>query len=127
MRIFKFIISMTIVTFFSLVYVHQQIELVKLSYAIEYKEKKIKDVLDRKETLSYNIENLEAPSRLERVLSARKVDIGYPKRGEVFRFAALPSVGNKDRLRHVGIEKKINILGILDFFSARAEAQAREK
>lgn len=118
---------MAIITIISLVYVHQQVELVKLSYAIESKEKKIKDVLDRKEALSYNIENLESPSRLERVLSARKIDIAYPKRGNVFRFAAAPSSVKQDQLRHIGVEKKINILGFLDFFSSRAEAQAREK
>ncbi len=127
MRIFKFITSMAVITLISLVYVHQQVELVKLSYAIEHKEKKIKDALDRKDALSYNIENLESPARLERVLSARKVDVAYPKRGNVFRFASTAYTAKQDQLRHIGVEKKINILGFLDFFSSRAEAQAREK
>lgn len=127
MKLFKFIIMMSTITLISLAYVHQQVELVKLSYAIEHKEKKMKDVLDRKETLSYNIENLEAPSRLEKVLSARKVDIAYPKRGNVFRMAAAPSAARGYQVKYVGVEKKINILGFLDFFSSRAEAQAREK
>ena len=68
MRIFRFITGMTIITLFSLVYVHQQIESVKLSYGIESREARVKDLLDRREVLRYNINNLESPSRLERSL-----------------------------------------------------------
>ena len=55
MRLFKSIIPISFVTALALLYVHQQVELVKLSYAIEYKEKKVKDMLDRKGGLGYNI------------------------------------------------------------------------
>ena len=56
------------ITLVALVYVHQQIELIKLSYAIECKEKKLKEILDHNEGLGYNIENLEDPARLEQIL-----------------------------------------------------------
>ena len=68
MRPFKSLIMISFLTLVALIYVHQQVELLKLSYAIDYKEKKLKDILDRKEVLGYNISNLEDPSRLEGIL-----------------------------------------------------------
>ena len=62
MKLFRTIASVAVITLVALVYVHQQVELVKLSYSIETKEKKLRVMLDRKERLDYNINNLEAPS-----------------------------------------------------------------
>ena len=112
----------------ALVYVHQQVELVKLSYVIDCKEKKLKDILDRREGLGYNIDNLESPLRLEQVLLSRKIDVAFPRKGNVVTVAKLASgARQEERLRAAGVEKKINLLGFLDFINPRAEAQARER
>jgi hypothetical protein len=128
MKIFKPLALLIFVTILSLVYVHQQIELVKLSYAMNIKEKRFKDMLDYKDTIGYNIKNLESPSRLQSILVAKNIDITFPKvsqivpaRERALRFAQVR------RVRSVGTERRFDLFGIFDFFSPRAEAQANER
>ena len=128
MRLFKYIILLGIVTLTALVYVHQQVELVKLSYEIDCKEKKLKEMLDRKGILRYNISNLESPSRLEKALLARKVSVSYPKRGQIIRLARNPSYKpNGQLLRVSGLEERAGIFKLFDFLGGRPEVHAREK
>jgi hypothetical protein len=128
MRLFKYIILLGIVTLAALVYVHQQVELVKLSYAIDCKEKKLKELLDRKGTLRYNISNLESPSRLEKVLLDRKVSVSYPKKGQVIRLARNPSrVPNRRSLRVSGLQERAAIFKLFDFLGGRPDINVREK
>ena len=128
MRLFKYMIILGIVTLTALVYVHQQVELVKLSYTIDCKEKKLKELLDRKGVLRYNISNLESPSRLEKVLLARKISVSYPKNRQVIRLARNPSyVPGGQLLRVSGLEERAGIFKLFDFLGGRPEAQAREK
>ena len=128
MRLFKSLIIMGCLTLAALAYVHQQVELVKMSYAINYKERKLKDILDRRDCLGYNIANLENPSRLESVLLAKKIDISFPKPDHVFKIVRISSRGIIDgSSKVVGIERKGALSGIFEFFGLRAEAQAGEK
>ncbi|MFA6142582.1 MAG: hypothetical protein WC738_04735 [Candidatus Omnitrophota bacterium] len=116
------------VTFMALTYVHQQVELVKLSYSIGKKEMVLKDMLDRKDRLGYNVNDLESPSRLEKTLLSRKVDIAYPKRANIVKMAKLRYSGSReDRIRSIGVEKKFNLFGIPEFLSPRAEAQVKQR
>ena len=127
MRFFKSLTYVLFITAMAVFYVHQQVELVKLSYSIDYKEKRLKDMLDRNEYLGYNIDNLEAPSRLEQVLVARKMDIAFPKKDHVYRMAKSgPSAKDMGRQGKIVSEKHGNILNVLEFFSPRAEAQVRK-
>lgn len=128
MRLLRYIISIGILTFAALVYVHQQIELVKLSYEIDCKDKKAKEMLDHRDILRYNISNLESPSRLENVLSSKKVVVSYPRKGQVIILSrapsyssALPVLGTKN------LEDRVPIFRFFDFLIGRAEAHAREK
>jgi hypothetical protein len=128
MRPIKSLVMISSLTLVALIYVHLQVELVKLSYAIDYKEKKCKDILDRKEALGYNIANLEDPSRLESILLAKKIDISLPKRGQVFKVSKVDSrVKRKESFRTATVEKKGGGFGILEFLGFKAEAQARER
>jgi hypothetical protein len=129
MRILRLVIPIVFFTVASLMYVHQQVELVKLSYLIGNKEKGLNALLDRRDQLSYNIKNLEAPSRLEGVLLAKKIDITFPKRGNVVKMARPYVVSPKgvSDIRSGGLVRKVNIFGFLDFFTPKAEShQARE-
>jgi hypothetical protein len=128
MRLFKYIILLGIFTLTALVYVHQQVELVKLSYEIDCKEKKLKEMLDRKGILRYNISNLESPSRLEKVLSERKVSVSYPKKGQVVRLARNSSyVPSGLSLRVSGLEERAGIFKLFDLLGGRPDIHAREK
>jgi hypothetical protein len=126
MRFARSIFPVIFFTVASLIYVHQQVELVKLSYSIEKKEKKLNEMLDRNDQLSYNIKNLESPSRLERVLVSKNINVTFPKRGHVLNMAKPVIVYRAQDIRQVGLKRKVNIFGFLDFFTSRAEAQAKE-
>jgi hypothetical protein len=127
MRVFKTVTFIIFVTIVALVYVHQQIELVKLSYSIGCKEKKLKDMLDRNEGLGYNIENLEDPARLEQVLLSKNIDIMFPRPNNIVRAVKAKTKVVEDGLRTIGIEKSFNLFGILEIFSPRAEAQTKDR
>ena len=128
MRLFRYIVLLGAVTLTALVYVHQQVELVKLSYEIDCKEKKLKEMLDRKGILRYNISNLESPSRLEKVLLERKVSVSYPKKGQIIRLARNPSyVPSGQFLRVSGLEERAGIFKLFDFLGGRPDVHAREK
>jgi len=127
MRLFKYLIFVSIITSAALVYVHQQIELVKLSYEIDCKEKVLKQMLDRRAILRYNISNLESPSRLEKVLSLRNIKVSFPKRAQVVRLDRAPYVKNANMLGVSGLEERAGIFRLFDFLGGQVEAHAREK
>ena len=127
MRAFKTVTFIIFATLVALVYVHQQVELVKLSYAIGCKEKKLKEILDRNEGLGYNIENLEDPARLEQVLLSKNIDIIFPRPNNVVCAVRAKTKVAEDGLRAIGIEKSFNLFGVLEIFSPRAEAQTKDR
>ena len=124
----KYMISIAVITLVALVYVHQQIELVKLGYAVDYKEKNLVDMLDHKENLEYNINNLEAPSRLEKVLVSKRVDVAFPKRNQIVRVRKTSAGAKSVSLRSAAMERKATRFNLIyELFGLRAEAHAREK
>lgn len=127
MRVFRTITFIALVTLTALIYVHQQVELVKLSYVIGFKEKKLKDMLDRNDGLGYNIANLEDPTRLEQVLLSKNIEISFPRQGNVVRAAKTVNSADPSSLRAIGIERPFNIFGVLEIFSPRAEAQTKDR
>jgi hypothetical protein len=128
MRLLKSVAQLVLITMAALLYVHQHVEMVKISYSIERKEAKIQEMLDWKGRVGYNIKNLETPARLEDALLAKKVDIVYPKRVQIYK-ASQPQhmPADQERLGKVGLENRFKISGILDFLGPRAEAHAGEK
>lgn len=125
MRSIRSLVTIVSITAVALVYVHQQVELVKLSYAIECKEKKLEDILDRHEGLGYNIGNLEAPNRLEEALLAQRIEVAFPKQANVVRSASLRPNGRVRQL-HAMVTKTSGAFGIFDFLSPKAEAQTHD-
>lgn len=128
MRLFRYIISISVFTIAALVYVHQQVELVKLGYEIDCKDRKVKEMLDRRDILRYNISNLESPSRLESALSSKKVVVSYPKRGQVIILSKASSYLSQSPVLGISnLEERTPIFRFFDFLLGRAEAHAREK
>lgn len=124
MKAVKFLTTLSIITLSALFYVHAQIELVKLSYSIELKEKSFKELLDRKEALGYNIENLESPSRLESALSAQRIDVSFPKRAQFVDLRNAPRVKKSVR---VARRDNRNKMTVAEWAGWRTEAHAKEK
>jgi len=66
-------------TLVSLMYVHQQVNLVKLSYLIKDNEKRVEMLVDQNEFLKYNVASLKSPEVLEEVMLARDIELFHPE------------------------------------------------
>lgn len=126
MRLFRRITSISLVTLLALAYVHQHVELVKLSYVIQYNEKRLAKLLDRNDRLGYNICNLEDPSRLEAILRNQNIDIAFPKRGQIVKASQIPEGRQDNESDDAAVEWKMPVR-LFEFLGLRAEAQAKEK
>jgi len=126
MRSFKTIIFIAFVTLVALVYVHQQVELVKLSYVIGAKENRLKEMLDHNARVGYNIENLEDPSRLEQMLLAKNIDIAMPRPNNIVRLAKANTRRALRDYAKTGSGKRLSLASLLDIFSSKAEAQTKQ-
>jgi len=96
MKIYKFSVCLILVTLLALLYVHQQVQLVKVSYGIEFNERKITTLLDQNKALMYNIAKLKSPAGLQKKLLASKKEFSIPQQWKVVEIA-VPKA-NKDQL-----------------------------
>lgn len=125
MKVIRKVVSIGLVTLLALAYVHQHVELVKMSYVIQYNEKRVAKLIDRNERLGYNIANLEDPSRLEEILRGQKIDIAMPRKGQIVNVS---QISGEAESSHSNEAIGWKIPGrFLEFLGLRAEAQAKEK
>ena len=75
----RFLAGLGIVTLGALFYVFQEVEAVKVGYAIRKQEETKTLFLDRARALKYNIARLKAPINLERRLTAQKIVLQSPR------------------------------------------------
>ncbi len=80
MNVSRFLIIAILATTVALGYVHQQIELLRINYTINFNKDNLSVLLDQNTTLVYNVNNLQSPLYLERALSAKKVSVEIPSR-----------------------------------------------
>ena len=67
-----------IMTCVCLGYVKQQVEVVKLSYSLREKEKKVSELIDRNRVLLYNNMSLKSPQYLAEMLKQNEMGLGLP-------------------------------------------------
>lgn len=79
MKTFKPIVVIILITLLSLLYVHTEIEIIKIGYKVKHSETKISKLLDRNRILMYNVATLRTPASLEKSLFAKKADYYMPK------------------------------------------------
>lgn len=101
MRMRKFSIFLVIITSIALLYVHQQVQLLRISYEINKSEKKISGLLDQNKILIYNVTRLKSPVYLDNKFLSAKKDYAIPKQWQVVEVAAKSSVPNGGILRRV--------------------------
>lgn len=128
MKIYRFLITTTIITVIALIYVNQQVALIRLSYNIKEKEKVYSDLLDRNKILLYNVKHLESPARLEKVLLAKNMKLEVPSKERVILVSA--ELGRTGTAEPKGIVKATSTFGrirqaIASIFALGPEAQAR--
>jgi len=89
MRLRYFILTLTIVTLFSLAYTWQQIEIIKLAYQENHKNKIYKELLDINHSLRYNLISLKSSSHLGGRLLVDDKKFEIPRKTQV-KVLALP-------------------------------------
>jgi len=72
MSLLKFLLIVTLVTTVALGYVHQQVEILRINYVINYNKGDLLVLLDQNSTLMYNVTSLQSPLYLEKRLIGRK-------------------------------------------------------
>lgn len=118
MKLSKFLFIMVIITIVSVVYVQQQISLLKLSYEIKDKEKTLQELLDKNKISMYNVFVLKAPASLEKRLIVKNVRLEMPQE---WQLVSLPEVEVREGLV-LGKPKLKNVL--LGIFNLRSQAEA---
>lgn len=89
MKIPNFLFTVFFITALALLYTHQRIEAVTLSYEINKKMDALDKLLDQKKELEYNVAKLNAPTYLELQLAREDIKLVLPERWEVFEVAGL--------------------------------------
>jgi hypothetical protein len=116
MRTSKWLLYIAIGTSLCLMYVYQQIEIVKFGYKIDRAQKALEVCLDRKTSLEYIVSSLESPSNIDKSLllkdNAYEMPATYKlvklaprvKEAGIFAKRALPSGSSKQSLRRLAFQ-----------------------
>jgi hypothetical protein len=120
MRIYRFSISLVFVTSVALLYVHQQVGLLKVSYKINSNEKEFTRLLDRNRALIYNVTRLKSPVTLEKKFLADKKDYTISVSSQIVKIAAPRGEAKMVMLA----KKEKSPLGIFKIFGRPREAMA---
>ena len=86
-KIYRFSISLVFVTLLALLYVHQQVQLLKISYKINANEKNLSRLLDHSRALIYNITSIKSPVNLDKRFLASKKDYLIPQQWQIVEVA----------------------------------------
>jgi cell division protein FtsL len=78
MRVQKFLLIAALATVVALGYVHQQVELLRINYAINHNKDSLLVLLDQNSALKYNVNSLQSPSYLEQKLSEKEANWEIP-------------------------------------------------
>lgn len=128
MKIYRFLTTTIIITLVALIYVNQNVALIRLSYDIKEKERLHSELLDRNKILLYNVRYLESPARLERVLLAQNLKLEVPPKERVILVSAtsreIAAGESKGIARAAGPFGRIR-QAIASIFVLGPEAQAR--
>ncbi|MBI4972183.1 MAG: hypothetical protein HZC17_10225 [Candidatus Omnitrophica bacterium] len=74
----KFLLCLCIISIF-LGYVAQKVNLVRLSYEIDHKEKIYREFLEEQKHLRFKVAYLKSPKRLDAMMEAAKINFQLPR------------------------------------------------
>jgi len=78
-KFFKILTSILACSAFALLYVHQEVEIVRTSVLINKNRRDVSFRLDQYRTLVYNLSRLESPKRVEDTLSVNEIVLCMPR------------------------------------------------
>lgn len=120
MKIYRFSVFLVFMTLVTLLYVHQQVQLLKLSYKINLNESQIARVLDQNKSLIYNVTRLKSPVYLDKKFLAINKDFAIPKQWQIVKIATSGEAGQP--VATAKLEKQRS--GIFKIFGKPREALA---
>jgi len=121
MRLNRFFIFLLIITVVSLLYVQVQVEIVKLAYEGRVKESRLKDLLDDRGLLVYNINKLESVNNLGQTVLCSQQDLQFTDKNQIASLK-LPARLN---INLANSSRSTNFFANL--FSLKSQAEAIEK
>ena len=106
----------------TLIYVHQNIEITKIGYNINDKQKVLSYFLDQQKRLVYNLNQLQSPSALNERLYAESIELVETDSSNIYYAGVKEEIKIAKRGRGQGriIDR------ILDTFTEKAEAKVSE-
>ncbi len=117
----KFTWHVSLITFFLLCYVHQNIEVVKLGYAIEKNRTAMNDYLNYRDELMYEICKIKSPDQLNRMVGKDNVILTHPD-VNCIRYAS-SSFSKPNAASTRTQTKNIVFAGLFDILVQEAEAK----
>ena len=119
----KFFLGAITVTICTLLYVHQNIEILKTGYSIDANQKALSYSLDQHRRLVYNLGKLKSPLALEARLHAEEIELVEADTNHIY-YASAKGV-NKAYPGFIKNNRVRLIDRILDVFTEKAEARER--
>ena len=108
----KIIIAIGLVSVLLLLYVQGQTALVRISYLMDVKSKKLAQEEEEYRYLKFEVDQLKAPRRLEEKIKTLKLNLTLPKEIRVVRVQAPPTI-ESPRLEEVQLQPLSK--GLLEF------------
>ena len=123
----KYILTLIIVTGGMLLFVHQQISIIKCSYSINTHEQKLARLKENHKNLTFQLASCTSPAKMNQKLAAAEIDLVFPDEITIVR---VPSSSEQPiRLAEsseAASSQDFSILRILGFErQAQAELPAR--
>ena len=122
MKTCKITFLVILITSFALLYVHQQILLLKISYEVQKNEESAARLLDRNRILMYNIAQLKSPQTLQAKISKHKQEFAIPLEWQVVKATQITARPSED-VTLAKSEQKAGFFSLLRFNTKTAEAR----
>jgi len=115
----RFFIGTILITLLTLLYVHQNIEIVRMGYSVNTHQKTLSYSLDQHRRLVYNLNKLKSPSALNEKLYAEAVELVETDTSNIYY---ADSIGANNTILAKKSPRVRIIDRLLDTFIEKAEA-----
>ena len=123
MRLSRFILLVAFVTLTCIIYVQLQVQIFEFAYNGKKKEVAFKELLDRKNTLMYNVFWLESAQNIGTSLLSRDVNLQFSEKSQLASIDLPLQLAGSFTTEPKIETKRQNFL--ISFFSLKSEAQAK--
>ena len=113
---FKEIVLILLIGIGALLYVHQEIEIIKTGYVLEMRQARLYEILNQHRNLVYTLAKLENPENIERSLYLGNRNLYIPEKRNIFELKRDMDLNTK--------KQKFFLAGLVDKIYTMAEARS---